>query len=103
MQKTMSRFKKRRWRRDHLNRRTDYPSWGKEFFGERIYGLRYLLLALFVCCFVTFAMLLQLESYGFWEAKGARVGGVVGHGIAYIFAAISMGLLLAIIKEWRGD
>jgi len=60
-----------------------------------------MLLAAFGSGFASSIMLYQLQTYGYWEAKGAKVDGVVGYGIAYFFAAIFIFMISAIFKDWR--
>lgn len=97
----MSILKDRRRRRKGLNKKVEPFSWGELTFGKRLYDLRRMLLMVFVSGFVSLAMLYQLETYGYWEAKGAKVDGVVGYGIAYFFLAIFIVMAIATIKDWR--
>lgn len=97
----MSSLKSRRWLRKSLNKKSESPSWGELTFGKRLYDLRRMLLMVFASGFASLAMLYQLETYGYWEAKGAKVDGVVGYGIAFFFLAIFIVLAVATIKDWR--
>ncbi|WP_299948751.1 hypothetical protein [uncultured Microbulbifer sp.] len=97
----MSSLKERRWRRKGLDKKTEIPSWGELAFGKKLFDLRHMFLALFASGFVSSVMLYQLKTHGYWEAKGVKVDGVVGYGIAYFFVGIFMALVVAIIKDWR--
>ncbi|USD20448.1 hypothetical protein QT397_20575 [Microbulbifer sp. MKSA007] len=97
----MSNLKDRRWRRKGLDRKIETPSWGELAFGKKLFNLRHMLLAVFTSGFISFAMLYQLITYGHWEAKGAKVDGAVGYGVAFFLLVIFIALLIATIKDWR--
>ena len=42
-------------------------------------------MATLICFLFSAMMSLELEGKGYWELKGAKVGGVVGYGIAFAF------------------
>ena len=99
----MSSLKDRRWRRKGIGNKVKSPSLGDLTFAKKLYHLRRMIIAVFASGLTSFAMLYQLETYGYWEAKGAKVDGAVGYGIAYLFLAIFMFLVVVTIKDWRRD
>ncbi|WP_444886395.1 hypothetical protein [Microbulbifer sp. JMSA008] len=96
----MSNLKDRRWRRKGLDRKIENPSWGELAFGKKLFNLRRMFLAVFTSGFVSFAMLYQLTTYGYWEVKGVKVDGALGYGMTFFLLVIFIALLIATIKDW---